>query len=456
MGEPRIYCPVARPMGRRYCLITPCRDEARYIRSTLETTTRQSMPPALWVIVDDGSTDGTAEILAEYAAKHDYIVVVKREDRGARAVGPGVIEAFYDGLSHVDLTDFDYVCKFDGDLEMPPRYFERAMERMERDPYLGNVSGKLFERKPDGRLWMERTGDENAVGPAKFYRVGCFQEIGGFVREVSWDGIDGHLCRMNGWIAQSTNDPEMRIVHLRPMGSSQENIRVGRIRWGRGKYFMGSAPYYVLAVAAYRSMEPPWICGRRRHHLGLPEGRAEQPPSLRQPRLPALRPALRARTALHGQEARDGGRERAHPPRGSAQGRAHPVHRPRRSGRVAEGRWSAREGSLRPPPRSPRARPPGTDQRKPGPDPSEPDRDVGKPDWGPGKPVRDLGKRHRILGNPDRDLGEREHDLGEREREPCTRGRDPCRRGRDRCKPDWPPCERRSRPVKARSASVQA
>ncbi len=261
MGEPRIYCPVARPMGRRYCLITPCRDEARYIRSTLETTTRQSMPPALWVIVDDGSTDGTAEILAEYAAKHDYIVVVKREDRGARAVGPGVIEAFYDGLSHVDLTDFDYVCKFDGDLEMPPRYFERAMERMERDPYLGNVSGKLFERKPDGRLWMERTGDENAVGPAKFYRVGCFQEIGGFVREVSWDGIDGHLCRMNGWIAQSTNDPEMRIVHLRPMGSSQENIRVGRIRWGRGKYFMGSAPYYVLAVAAYRSMEPPWIVG---------------------------------------------------------------------------------------------------------------------------------------------------------------------------------------------------
>ncbi len=256
-----IFRPERRPPGRRYCLITPCRDEARYLETTLETTTAQSIPPALWVIVDDGSTDDTPRILAQWAARFPYIRVIRRRDRGARAVGPGVIEAFYEGLAHVDLEDFDFVCKFDGDLEMPPRYFARAMERMEADRYLGNLSGKLFERKRDGSLWEERTGDENAVGPAKLYRVECFREIGGFVREVSWDGIDGHLCRMNGWIAQSVDDPEMRIVHLRPMGSSQENIRVGRARWGRGKYFMGSAPYYVLAAAAYRTLEPPWLLG---------------------------------------------------------------------------------------------------------------------------------------------------------------------------------------------------
>ena len=261
MAETKVFRPVERPEGRRYCLITPCRDEAAYIRTTLETTTRQTVPPALWVIVDDGSTDETPAILAELAAKHPYIQVVTRTDRGGRAVGPGVIEAFYEGLSHVDLDDFDYVCKFDGDLEMPPRYFERVMERMDDDPYLGNLSGKLFERKPSGELWEERTGDENAVGPAKFYRVECFQDIGGFVREVAWDGIDGHVCRLNGWIAQSIDDPEMRIVHLRPMGSSQENIKVGRVRWGRGKYFMGSAWYYVLAAAAYRSLEPPYLWG---------------------------------------------------------------------------------------------------------------------------------------------------------------------------------------------------
>lgn len=246
---------------RKYLLITPCRNEAEYIRSTLETTCRQTVQPAKWIIVDDGSTDETPQILREYAAQYSFIEIVTRADRGARAVGPGVIEAFYDGLAHVNLDDYDYLAKFDGDLELPERYFERTMERMEEDPLLGNLSGKLFERKADGSLWEERTGDENAVGPVKFYRTECFKAIGGFVREVSWDGIDGHICRMQGWIAQSVDDPEMRIIHLRPMGSSQQNIVVGRVRWGRGKYFMGSAWYYVLASAVYRGMEPPYIIG---------------------------------------------------------------------------------------------------------------------------------------------------------------------------------------------------
>jgi biofilm PGA synthesis N-glycosyltransferase PgaC len=256
-----IFHGVERPPGRSYCLITPCRNEAKFIHSTLETTCAQTVPPALWVIVDDGSTDDTPKILREFADRYDYIRIVQRSDRGRRSVGPGVIEAFADGLIHIDMNEFDYVAKFDGDLELPLRYFERVMERMEADPYLGNLSGKLFERRPDGSLFEERTGDENAVGPIKFYRTECFREIGGFVREVCWDGIDGHVCRINGWIAQSVDDPEMRIIHLRPMGSSQENIRVGRVRWGRGKYFMGSAWYYMLAAALYRSMEPPYLYG---------------------------------------------------------------------------------------------------------------------------------------------------------------------------------------------------
>ncbi len=249
------------PAGRRYLLVTPCRNEAQYIRTTLETTCSQTVLPTQWIIVDDGSTDETPEILAEYAARFDFIKVVQRPDRGKRAVGPGVIEAFYDGLLHADLDQFDYVTKYDGDLEMPPRYFERVMELMEADPRLGNLSGKLFERRPDGSLFEERTGDENAVGPVKFYRTACFKDIGGFVREVAWDGIDGHICRMHGWVAKSVDDPEMRIIHLRPMGSSQQNIIVGRVRWGRGKYFMGSAWYYVLASAIYRSIEPPYVIG---------------------------------------------------------------------------------------------------------------------------------------------------------------------------------------------------
>jgi len=248
--------------ARRYCLITPCRNEANFVRRTLETTTAQTVPPTSWVIVDDGSTDQTPQILAEYAQRFPYIRVVTRKNRGARSVGPGVIDAFYDGLATINPHDFDYVCKFDGDLEMPPRYFERVMEYMEADPLLGNFSGKLYQRLPDGTLVEERQGDENAVGPVKFYRVQCFEEIGGFVREVSWDGIDGHICRMKGWIAASKHDPDLQIIHLRAMGSSQGNIWIGRLRWGRGKYFMGSRFYYVAAVSIYRMFERPWIiCG---------------------------------------------------------------------------------------------------------------------------------------------------------------------------------------------------
>ena len=206
------------------------------MKRTLDCVVAQSIAPTLWVIVDDGSTDATPQILAEYARKHAFIRVVRREDRGRRAVGPGVIDAFYAGLETVRLDDFDYLCKLDMDLELPERYFELMMRKMESDSRLGNFSGKTYIRRADGSLASERLGDENAIGPAKFYRVRAFRDIGGFVRQVSWDGIDGHMCRMRGWKAQSDDSPELRIVHLRQMGSSQQSLWVGRLRWGFGMY----------------------------------------------------------------------------------------------------------------------------------------------------------------------------------------------------------------------------
>lgn len=247
-------------MSRRYVIITPCRDEAAFLQTTIDAIAAQTVPPTSWVVVDDGSTDATPEILARAAERLPFLRVVRRANRGARAVGPGVIEAFYAGLETVDLEQFDYVCKLDGDLDLPPRYFERAFERFEADAWLGNLSGKVFLREGD-TLTEERMGDENAVGAAKLYRVACFRDIGGFVRQVSWDGIDGHMCRMRGWIAGSVHDPEMKVIHLRLMGSSQHSIWAGRTRWGRGKYFMGSAPYYVAAVACYRLFERPFVLG---------------------------------------------------------------------------------------------------------------------------------------------------------------------------------------------------
>src|SRR5262245_52360199 len=245
----------------RYVLISPCRDEAPFLPVTIAAIASQTVLPTRWVIVDDGSSDATPSILSEAARRYPYIELLRREDRGERSVGPGVIDAFYAGLQRIDLDECDYLCKVDTDLEIPPRYFETVLTRFKAEPRLGTFSGKLYLRGSDGRLRPERTSDDNAVGPAKFYRAECFREIGGFVREVCWDGIDGHMCRMNGWIARSEDGPDLRLIHLRQMGSSHQGLWTGRKRWGMGKWFMGSAWYYILAVAMYRMTERPYLIG---------------------------------------------------------------------------------------------------------------------------------------------------------------------------------------------------
>lgn len=230
------------------------------MRATLDSMVAQSEPPTCWVIVDDGSTDDTPAILAEYAARHDWITIVQKPDRGHRAVGPGVIEAFYFGLNTVEATTFDYLCKLDLDLGLPPRYFELLMDRMEADPRLGTCSGKPYMRV-NGTLVSERRGDELSAGMTKFYRRTCFEEIGGFVHEVMWDAIDCHKARQLGWRAASWDTPDLRFEHLRPMGSSQAGIHTGRRRHGFGQYYMGSSLPYFAATCVFRMVEPPYITG---------------------------------------------------------------------------------------------------------------------------------------------------------------------------------------------------
>ncbi|HKI64161.1 MAG TPA: glycosyltransferase family A protein [Burkholderiales bacterium] len=245
---------------KRYVLISPCRNEAQYMRQTLDSVIAQSVQPAKWVIVDDGSTDETPRILAQYVEQHPWIEVVTRVDRGRRAVGPGVIEAFYAGYETIDPDGYMFLCKLDLDLCLPPRYFEGLMRRMADDPRIATCSGKAYTEE-EGRLVRENHGDETSLGMTKFYRVPHFKAIGGFVREVMWDGIDCHRCRMNGWIACSWDDPELRFVHLRPMGSSQSGIYTGRMRHGYGQYFMGTGFLYILASAVFRANEKPYVLG---------------------------------------------------------------------------------------------------------------------------------------------------------------------------------------------------
>lgn len=249
------------PLARAYLAISPCRNEAVHMRRTLDSVVAQTLRPARWIIVDDGSTDDSAAILAEYAARHDWITVIARRDRGHRAVGPGVVEAFYDGLAQVDLDRYAYVCKLDLDLDLPAGYFAELIRRMEAEPRLGTCSGKPYVRTRTGALVSERCGDEMSVGMTKLYRTACFRDIGGLVRSVMWDGIDCHKARQLGWIAASWDEPGLRFEHLRPMGTSDRGVMSGRMRHGAGQYFMGSDPLYFLATAVYRMSRPPYVLG---------------------------------------------------------------------------------------------------------------------------------------------------------------------------------------------------
>jgi biofilm PGA synthesis N-glycosyltransferase PgaC len=245
-----------------YVVISPCRNEQDFMLNTLNSVICQTIKPKKWVIVDDGSTDETPEILKSYSAKYDFIEIVTRDNRGHRSVGPGVIEAFYDGLSKIELNDYSYVCKLDLDLILPERYFEVMIEKIEQDPRLGTYSGKLYYTdKASGKYVSEGCGDESSIGPAKFYRISCFKQIGGFVRQVMWDGIDSHRCRYFGWKSQSFDEEAMRCTHLRPMGSSQKGILTGRMRHGYGQYFMGTGLVYMLAATIYRLSKRPFIIG---------------------------------------------------------------------------------------------------------------------------------------------------------------------------------------------------
>lgn len=245
----------------KYIIISPVRNEEKYLPNTIKSIVEQTIHPIAYILVDDGSTDKTAEIIKQASSEHPWIHYVGRVDRGERKVGPGVIEAFYDGYDKIKDKKFDYICKMDGDLTIGPNYFETLLNKFDKDHCLGSASGKLFLDLGNGELAEERIIDESVLGGMLCLKKKCFQDIDGFVREVMWDGIAFHRARIAGWKTRSFRDPELMIYDHRLMGSSNKSIYHGRIRWGWGQYFMGTHPLYILAVGLYRMRERPFIIG---------------------------------------------------------------------------------------------------------------------------------------------------------------------------------------------------
>lgn len=241
-------------------VISPVRDESRFVRNTLDAMLAQTTRPEEWLFVDDGSTDDTRKIIESYAREHAWIRIVKRDDRGYRQLGSGVVAAFNYGREKLRSRDYRYIAKLDGDMSFPSRYLEIMLARLEQEPQLAAVSGKVF-RPEKGGLVQEFIIDEMVAGQFKLYKRSAFEDIGGFTQTILWDGIDIHRCRMKGYTTLSFHDPEARLIHHRLMGSSDSSVHKGRVRLGRGIWFMGYHPLYAIASGVFRMHERPYVIG---------------------------------------------------------------------------------------------------------------------------------------------------------------------------------------------------
>lgn len=244
----------------KYAVITPCRDEAAFLEQMAESLLSQTVRPGAWIIVDDGSTDATP-VIADKLQEQANVRAIHLQDRGNRAVGGGVVDAFNAGMNALDPREFDVICKLDADIVLPERYMEQLLERLDADPRLGSCSGKPYFVNDRRNLVSERIGDDVSVGASKVYRREALEDVGGLVSSVMWDGIDVHEMRRRGWRVASWDEPELRFVHLRPMGASDRGILRGRVRWGAGQHFLGTGPLWITASSTYRMTRPPVFVG---------------------------------------------------------------------------------------------------------------------------------------------------------------------------------------------------
>ena len=242
-------------------IVSPVRDEGKYVRNTLDAMVAQTVQPQEWLFVDDGSTDDTRAIIETYAAKHPWIRVISRDDRGFRQLGSGVIAAFDYGRARLARQDYQYIAKLDGDMSFTPRYLEVMIDRLE---IRAEARGRLGQGVPAGerRISSRNTSSTKwSPGSSSSTSGSRSRRIGGFTQTILWDGIDIHRCRMKGYTTLSFHHPDAKLIHHRLMGSSDSNVFKGRVRLGRGIWFMGYHPLYAIASGLFRMHEKPYVIG---------------------------------------------------------------------------------------------------------------------------------------------------------------------------------------------------
>jgi glycosyltransferase involved in cell wall biosynthesis len=259
-------------MNTRFVVITPVRDEESHLLLTIECMVRQTILPQEWVIVNDGSKDRTGAIIDEAAMQHSWIRAVHRKDRGYRKWGAGIIEAFYDGYNELVCSDWEYMCKLDGDLSFDPDYFQRVLAKIGQDPRIGIGGGVLYHYE-GGREVLENHPKFHVRGGVKIFRRACWEAIGVLWVGPGSDTVDEVKANMLGWTTSSFFD--IRLIHHRPTGASW-GWWSGLVKDGKIDYVTGYHPLFVIVKAIVRVFRPPYLLGALAHTYGYVSAYARQ------------------------------------------------------------------------------------------------------------------------------------------------------------------------------------
>jgi len=262
----------------KYVIISPVRDEAKYLPRLIRALQGQTITPAKWIIVNDGSKDQTGAIADEAQQTNDWIQVIHRSDRGFRQAGGGVIDAFYKGFEVIADESWDFVVKLDGDLSFEPDYFEQCFRQFEHSPRLG-IGGGVVCGLVGGKLEEESKGDPrfHVRGATKIYRRGCWEKIGGLIRAPGWDTLDEVKANMLGWETRTFS--EIKLEQHRPTGAAYGAWK-DRVKSGLANYIAGYHPVFMVAKCLGRMLRKPYLVGGFGLLFGFVKGYAKRIPQV--------------------------------------------------------------------------------------------------------------------------------------------------------------------------------
>ncbi|WP_291113832.1 glycosyltransferase family 2 protein [Flavobacterium sp. UBA6135] len=230
----------------KYYIIIPTYNEEKFISLTLQSLVEQSFLPSKVVVVNDGSTDKTKEIIQSFTEKYSFISLVNATSEAIHLPGSKVIQAFQKGLETVD-DNYDFIVKADADLIFPPNYFETISNHFQSDEQIGMVGGYAYIQKNNEWILENLTDKEHIRGAFKAYRKTCFEQIGGLKPAMGWDTVDELLCKFYNW--KVVTDETLKVKHLKPTGASYN--QAARFKQGEAFYSLGYG-FWITTIASLK------------------------------------------------------------------------------------------------------------------------------------------------------------------------------------------------------------